>query len=264
MRCLGCRLRHKMSWTGRLMLEAQSHYHSRMLTLTYSDETRPSGLVYKHVQDFLKLYGHEVRKWDPDRKQRFFVVGELGEKTAHAHWHLVLFGERSLQPDWMTKALYVELPGWTDKWGFASDMQLNERTAAYVCGYTLKKAENDKPFARMSLRPGIAFPALDAKAAQLYRKMGSRPAPVPQMMGVGGKNYPVSDGLRRRWIKVYIELGGIPLVKDARDMDLEAADYIRFHYGTDAHGQEKAAQAQQERFRVYGTPLPPVRKKDRI
>lgn len=263
MRCLGCRLRHKMSWTGRLMLEGLGHYHSRMLTLTYSDETRPSGLVYKHVQDFLKAYGHAVRRFDPDRKQRFWVCGEYGEHSGHPHWHLILFGERSLQPDWMMKAVYIDMPGWTDRWGFVSDMQFNERTAGYVSGYTLKKAANDKPFMRCSNRPAIAFPALDEKCRQLFRKMGSTPAPVPLMMGIGGKNYPVSDGLRRRWIKVYSELGGVPIVKDPRLMDAEAAHMIRFQ-DFDELEKMKAAQAQQERFRVYGSPLPKVRKKDAI
>ena len=148
-RCGGCRVRHKMSWTGRNLLEQKDHAHSRVVTLTYAEEKdQQSQLCYKHIQDFLKIHRNNV-----DHKVRYFVVGEYGENSGHAHWHMILFGEKSWQPEHMRNAVFCNLKGWTDTHGFASCMRLVPASAAYTVGYTLKKGLNQSPFMRCSLKP---------------------------------------------------------------------------------------------------------------
>lgn len=258
-RCNGCRLRRKLAWTGRILLEASGHHYNRMLTLTYSDDTRPGCLDYAHVQAFLKVMRERLVQVNPDHKQRFFVAGEYGEESGHPHWHLIVFGQRSLQPDWMRQAVYVELPGWTDKWGFASDTQVNATTAAYVAGYVFKKGQNSSPFARMSLRPGIGFPAMDEHCRALYARMKQHPLNVPSSYSLDGKRYPIADGFRRRFIKTYEALGGVVVGRsddELRQLAWDSAFEMKHRDFESLRWKQ-----QQEKERVYGKALPSIRKK---
>lgn len=228
--CRGCRVRHKMAWTGRCLLELRDHQFARVLTLTYgSEEKRLAELNYKDVQDFFKRYRHSHGPF------RFFCVGEYGEQSGHAHWHIIIYGHRSLQPEWMTKAVPISLPDWQrhQDGGFVSDMRLVPASAAYCCGYTLKKGENQLPFMQPSLRPGIGFPRIELFAATVHKKYGSQVIPAPTWHNVDGKKYPLNDGLLRHFRKVYLALGGRlipvedPLARSARAMDYaESEDYL--------------------------------------
>lgn len=263
-RCKGCRLRWKLAWTGRIRLEAASHCLNRFLTLTYRDEVRPMNLrtSYFHVQNFLKKYRNEQLKYNPDHKQRFFCVGEYGEESGHAHWHLILFGQATLQPDWMRKAVYIELPGWTDKWGFASDAAVNETTAGYIAGYCLKKQENHDPFARMSLRPGIGFDVIRNQAEAVYAKMGSHPLNMPDRFKLGDRSYPISDGLARHFRRVYTDLGGVIAGDTWEDKRIRSIRSAWEFWSQSDYRFERVREFNfQEKERVYGKALPKVGKK---
>ncbi len=212
-----------MAWTGRLIAESLSHEHSRVLTLTYAeDKDRFSELNYGHIQDFLKTHRHYASE-----RTRYFVCGEYGEESGHAHWHIVLFGEQSWQPIGYKKAVFCAVRGWTDRHGFASCMRLVPASAAYTVGYTLKKGENQSPFMRCSLKPSIAFGKIDAFAAQVFKSNGSRPIQCPSWWIFDGKKYPFNDGAARRFQKSYEALGGQLLVKRPEVTNMEALMYLR-------------------------------------
>lgn len=247
-RCRGCRVRHKMAWTGRLLLEANRHEHNRVLTLTYNtDEKRFAPLLYSDIQEFLKNRREYMRaNVDPEFKHRFWVCGEYGEESGHAHWHMILFGEKTWQPEWMTKAAPIEMKYWTDRHGFASDMRLDPVTAAYCCGYTLKKGENEKPFMRLSLKPSIGFPALDHLAQCVFSKCGQQPIPAPTWLNISGKKYPLNDGALKRFEKTYTALGGHLTPKPSSLQREIAADfYTRTDEYLSQHGK-KAVQIEEQ------------------
>lgn len=237
-----------MSWTGRLLLEAQDHEANRVVTLTYSDPDRQlAKLDYTDVQIFLDNRRERIRYHHPDHQMRYFVVGEYGEESGHAHWHIAFFGERSWQPEGLKKAVHIKLEGWTDRHGFASDMNLVPATAAYICGYTLKKGANHAPFIQPSRRPGIGFPRLNAMAKLVYERFGSRPIPSPTWLNIDGKKYPLNDGALRYFERTYLRLGGLLQAKptpferrEAAQAYMETSAYLNKH-GHKAHAIQEGA-----------------------
>lgn len=248
--CHGCRLRHKMAWTGRLLIESLCHEESRVVTLTYANpDDQLSPLNYDHIQTFLDNRRERLRYRNPDHQMRYFVVGEYGEETGHAHWHIALFGEQSCQPPGWEKAVYISLKGWTDQHGFASDMRLNPRTSAYICGYTLKKGENQKPFMQPSRRPGIGFPWIYRFCEEIYSRYGSRPIPSPTWLNIAGKKYPLNDGLLRYFERTYIRLGGLLHQKPSPQERRQAAyEYSLTTEYLNAHGAKALAIMEGERI----------------
>jgi len=84
--CRACRIRRKMAWTGRLMLELQENRNRGIfLTLTYKED--PGLLDYGDFQRFMKRY----RK--AHGACRFFAVGEYGETSGRGHWHAIIFNQ---------------------------------------------------------------------------------------------------------------------------------------------------------------------------
>lgn len=177
--CHGCRLERSRQWAVRIMHEASLWDASSFVTLTYDDEHLPvqGQLVYKHFQLFMR----RLRKARADRKVRFFMCGEYGEKFQRPHFHACLFNvefpDRELFSTAGGNRLYTsaELSRlWTD--GFASVGELSFDSAAYVARYCMKKVngkladdhyrrtdlitgemvEMEPEFSHMSLKPGIA------------------------------------------------------------------------------------------------------------
>lgn len=226
-----------------MLLEANMHEASRILTLTYADDKDRFGdPQYEHIQTWIEARRERIRYKFPDHQMRYLVVGEHGEESGHWHWHVALFGERSCQPENMMQAVFIELRGWTDLHGFASDMNLNARTSAYMCGYTLKKGENQKPFMQPSRRPGIGFPWIDLLCKQTFQKYGSRPIPSPTWFNIDGKKYPLNDGLLRYFERTYIRLGGLLQAKPSPADRREAAHhFMQTQLYLKHHGQRAAA-----------------------
>lgn len=211
-----------MAWTGRLLAEGKDYPFSRVVTLTYaSEKDRFADLNYKHIQDFLKIHRNEA-----SAETRYFVVGEYGEESGHAHWHMALFGERSWQPDWAKKAVYCDLRGWTDTHGFASCMRLVPETAAYISGYTLKKGENLTPFTRHSLKPSIGFTRIDGFAETVFKQHGQKVIPAPTWWAFNGKKYPLTDGAAKRFKTSYLKLGGMLRVESKWEKQLMKERYL--------------------------------------
>lgn len=200
--CRACRLRRKLSWVGRLRLEAQCHKASRFVTLTYKQELRPKVLNPDHLRDFLKRYRYHYGRC------RFFAVGEYGEKNEGAHWHLIIFGHPPIQQAMFRKR---SVP-WRDNlawdFGFSSDGNVDVGSIAYIAGYTMKNSALPT-VTRMSLKPGLGFTRID-NLAQRAVDPSSRLLDWPTGYTVGGKRYPLCDGGLARFKVAYLEAGGMP------------------------------------------------------
>lgn len=91
-KCLACVRALGLSWGYRCWHESLQHDASSFLTLTYDDEHYQGKLVLHDCQTFLK----RLRKWMSAEqlvKLRYFLVGEYGEATGRAHYHMIVFGE---------------------------------------------------------------------------------------------------------------------------------------------------------------------------
>ena len=169
--CPGCLAKRRSQWGIRAMHEAQCHDANSFVTLTYSDEYLPDGLVLEHLQDFMR----ELRR---KRKVRYLACGEYGEKTQRPHYHACLFGV-----DFADSRLELgDSPGGHQMYqsaevqrlwplGLHTVQDLTYASAAYVAGYTMKSISKEAlegrrpPFLTMSRRPGIG-----AKWFERYHK----------------------------------------------------------------------------------------------
>ena len=150
-------------------------------------EKRPSSvqiLLYEDIQKFLKRLRKAYRG-----KLRYFVAGEYGEQTARPHYHMILYGWKPTD----LKNLYkIQHNGYyTSEWlknlwgmGQIQIAQAVPETYRYVAGYVTKKMyEIDgkkanayyelgqtKPFACMSLRPGLGDKYYQEHKAEIWRQ----------------------------------------------------------------------------------------------
>lgn len=182
-RCIGCKLDRARAWSIRISHEAQLYDSNVFATLTYNDDELPKSLSleYRDFQLFVKRLREQVVGVSPDaegrRPLRYFVSGEYGGRTKRPHWHCVLFNVRFPDPEPRYDGNYR-----SDLceaiWGKGEVVcgGVTQQSAAYVAGYTLKKAYGEaardhyedvvdlrtgevfsrRPeFVRMSLKPGI-------------------------------------------------------------------------------------------------------------
>lgn len=150
-------------------------------------EKRPSSvqiLLYEDIQKFLKRLRKAYRG-----KLRYFVAGEYGEQTARPHYHMILYGWR---PTDLENLYKIHHNGYyTSKWlanlwgmGQIQIAQAVPETYRYVAGYVTKKMyEIDgkkanayyelgqtKPFACMSLKPGLGDNYYQEHKAEIWRQ----------------------------------------------------------------------------------------------
>lgn len=177
--CVGCRLDYSRRWATRMMLELPYHEHSYFVTLTYNDDNLPIGdkglptLVPEHVQLFMKRLRKEQSKWT-DKKIRFFLAGEYGEKKGRPHYHMILYGFEPPEGDlvFLSMSKFGD-PYYTSvtinkcwQYGYNLVAGVTWKSCAYVARYIMKKQTGEgaqvyedhgiKPeFVRMSRKPGI-------------------------------------------------------------------------------------------------------------
>lgn len=183
--CPGCRSRRSATWAVRLEDEELCWDRSCFLTLTISDEAAllpdapsPSRLRRRDLQLFFKRLRRAGAKF------KYYAVGEYGEKSARAHYHLVLFG--------LDKRDFVLLEScW--KWGHVDIGRVEPASIRYVTGYVMKaplgrlrlhaeRNQEGPPFSVMS--HGLGSKGARSRAhtitTQGVIRIGSRAVPPPR------------------------------------------------------------------------------------
>lgn len=150
-------------------------------------EKRPTSvqiLLYEDIQKFLK----RLRKKHVG-KMRYFIAGEYGEQTARPHYHMILYGWKPTDLENLYKIHhngYYTSKWLYDLWGMGQIQiaQAVPETYRYVAGYVTKKMyEIDgkkantyyelgqpKPFACMSLKPGLGDKYYQEHKAEIWRQ----------------------------------------------------------------------------------------------
>lgn len=193
--CLPCRVNRKTELTTKMRLEAMHWGINRcaFVTLTYSPENLPSSHIFydesqhedkiilqgtvrkDHVQNFLKRFRSNYQYKFGKTEIRYFAVGEYGDKSGRAHYHLLLFNVDPQCADLIVKK------SWT--LGHTRTDLMNENRIKYACSYTVKKMTNQKDFPDgripefnlMSYNPPLGSYALKPIAERL-RKRGLFPS----------------------------------------------------------------------------------------
>lgn len=150
-------------------------------------EKHPSSvqiLLYEDIQKFLKRLRKAYKG-----KLRYFVAGEYGEQTARPHYHMILYGWK---PTDLENLYKIHHNGYyTSKWleelwgmGQIQIAQAVPETYRYVAGYVTKKMYKidgrkanayyelgqTKPFACMSLKPGLGDNYYQEHKAEIWRQ----------------------------------------------------------------------------------------------
>lgn len=132
--CLPCRINKARVWQHRLLLEQLTSLRSAFVTLTYKPEFLPDGgnLVPEDVTLFLK----RLRYYLPDRRIRYYFVGEYGDRTFRPHYHGMLYDvgvedEVTIQRAWSL--------------GFVGVGFLTKHSCSYITGYVTKGLTKDQP-----------------------------------------------------------------------------------------------------------------------
>lgn len=187
------------------MLESFGHAAACFVTLTYSPEHLPeNGSLQKRD---LQLWFKRLRE-ATGLRFRYYAVGEYGEQTQRAHYHVLLFGVgRPVEHVDRGVCNCVVCRSW----GLGHvhiGLDVGREAVAYCAGYVLNKLVADgqdgrqPQFAVMSRRPGIgasAIPALvdvfsRAEVARRYERFQD----TPYVVRADGKKWPLGRYLRGR------------------------------------------------------------------
>lgn len=211
-RCLPCRRYQSRIWFHRVMLEATQHDYNSAVTLTYDQAALPTSgeLQPEHLRNWIKRYRKRALERYPWRRLRFFACAEYGEGSARPHYHLVLFGQPSCDFGrggrlWCGDCQCVTCCDVSETWGLgASSIEaLDQKTAAYICGYVTRKLTSPyrgkglKPFLRMSNRPGLGAAAMDDVASEAL-KLDLDTTGLPTRLRMAGRTMVLGRYLRKK------------------------------------------------------------------
>lgn len=181
-KCLPCKFAKRRVWIGRMMLELHCHAASCFVTLTYKDE--PNEFEPDHLR---VLFKQLRRRRGPFR---YLAVGERGKASGRRHYHVALFGV-SMAESFAVRECWVH--------GFVDVGELNSRSSAYLVKYLLKDYGDEKPFRRMSLKPGIGGLAVGRLAAGLAPLLSSEVIEdVPPAIRVAARKFPLGSYVRKK------------------------------------------------------------------
>lgn len=180
--CMPCRITRKSEWTTKLLLEYKTFPKAVFATLTYSPEHLPEskhfvgGSLHRaDLQKFMKRFRKNYNSKYGQTKVRYFGVGEYGDKSERAHYHIILF---NVEPD---HAEHIIQKSWT--LGHTRTDLLNEHRIKYTVGYCLKKMTGlehfpdgrEPEFSLKSKNPALGWYAIP-QIADVLKKHGFFPS----------------------------------------------------------------------------------------
>lgn len=215
--CTHCRINRSRLWVGRMLLESMEHPHSAFVTLTYNEEHLPNPpyLSKEAVQLFLK----RLRGMAPDRRFRYYAVGEYGDKSWRPHYHLIIFGLSPTEQTLVQKC-------WP--FGFVQVGTAEAQSMAYTASYVIKKMTNPKDsrlegrpaeFSLLSRMPGLGTGVVKRMVKQYAGKSGQSAYDklgwITSQFRAEGHVYPLGRYLTT---KVLEEIFSSEDLKEAKDL----------------------------------------------
>lgn len=178
-KCAECLAKKRADWSFRLNQELKVSESAFFITLTYNEESNIGDLDKRHIQLFLKRLRRSmnmkvkyIKKEVKNGKLRYFLVGEYGPLTNRPHYHIIMFN--------LPQGCVGEIE---DIWGKGQIKVGNVTPASihYVTKYVINKNQElldkdtgelieRKPFAMMSLKPGLGSNYLEDKNLMKYHK----------------------------------------------------------------------------------------------
>lgn len=226
-KCLSCRINKRSAWTGRMILELQSHSYAMFLTLTYSDENLPDPPYISKRE--LQLFFKRLRKACGNHKLRYYACGEYGEGKGRPHYHAIVYGLSSSSEE------HRKLVSDSWKFGFVYFGDASMRSMQYVAGYVAKKLnkwDDDRPpeFTLMSRRPALGSQMLDKLKDFAFIQ---NPYDVLSVIKVGKKSFCLDRTIRNKLRALVMTEAEADHIKKLRVELLreEVLELVGKHYG---------------------------------
>lgn len=169
-KCEACIVSTAQEWRVRLEEEWYNSETSYFVTLTYDDSkiplvSNPDSFGQLHIvpsvsKRDVQLFFKRLRKFDPDKKIRYYLVSEYGPTTFRPHYHALIFGLPKFSQD-PTKQIVETTKLIQKNWsnGFVQVDKVSIGRISYVTKYlsciTDLPEYYTKPFRLMSRNPGI-------------------------------------------------------------------------------------------------------------
>lgn len=141
---MACLATKRAEWVIRLKAELQACKFALFVTLTYSDDTIPIGeYIDEETGEVLnklepskrdcQLFLKRLRKRIGDRKFRYFLISEYGDKTHRPHYHGIFFFRDIKEDNFLYDSIH-------DAWGngFVKFGEVTDASIAYCTKYVLK------------------------------------------------------------------------------------------------------------------------------
>lgn len=262
-RCLPCRIATSIEWYVRIMLECMMNNENCFVTLTYSDDNYPENgsLEPKDINRFIRKLRRIIKK-----KFRYFAVGEYGDETERAHYHIILFGiseiyHRDYERAWTYYKKTI---------GFVQSQHIAPGLVKYITGYCIKKLTNinDKitkewlngrlpEFSRQSRRYGGIGNSAIKKLAKNIRKgrPDSNNFEIPRRIRIGEKLYPLGRYGTEKLVE-YLGMKGRKDIETANyQMELikEFCAVDKDYYDAIVEKEKSSRIAQARRNRIFKT-----------
>lgn len=171
-KCILCREEYARQTAVKITHEATCHEQNAFVTLTYRNENLPThgSLNYDDTSKFLKrLRQYARRKYGNDFKLRYYLVGEYGDRSKRAHYHLCLFGldftEGAILCQSEPHRLWINLE-LQKLWGLG-DVKIGAltfATARYTASYVTKKLRSKQRYVRIDEETGELVALVQPKA----------------------------------------------------------------------------------------------------
>lgn len=223
--CEGCKVAKKKEVSDRLQLEAKYHKYNYFVTLTYRPEIQPVSLVKKDLIDFNKRLAYRCGKMP-----QFYAVGEYGDESALAHYHLAIFADEDIFQNIL------------DSWSFGrvGIDHLKIERCKYIAGYVAKKMNKpDDPrlhgrvpeFRMCSRRPALGFSFLYEMLERFvsdsdFKKIMLSHIFPPYSIFMGGKKVCIPRYVRDKLRPLYNEISDIQ--KDIYRRQKQEKDFAIF------------------------------------
>ena len=202
------------------MLLEQRHHESVFVTFTYSEESvprLPDGRTNLNPEEFRLLLKRIRTRVNPKGRVnqgfRYFGVGEYGDASERAHFHLFVFAPRGVYWPYEDKF-------WQEVWspdgkpkGWTSVSPGDLSRIRYCVGYTTKKLTHREDyrldgrypeFSRQSRKPPIGAQGIQEILDTMYSRAGAHliasQGDVPTMYRYGGAIYPIGR-YWRNWLR---------------------------------------------------------------
>lgn len=179
-RCPECRKKRSREIFFRLACELT---YSSALFLTFTFEDIHLGDNNLNVRD-MQLFMKRLRKHLPDRKIKYYTVGEYGDTTGRKHYHSIMFNVYYDDSDIIRKC-------W--KYGEVDIAPVESGSLSYVSGYVDKKLYGDDlqqfidagikaPFSVCSRKLGFEFikKNWEQLIKDMHIKIGNNIYPIPR------------------------------------------------------------------------------------